>query len=79
MLSVKFTVYAIKKDSTRSVRIIFLKLGVVTDLCELLKIKSKNSRPYHPQSQGNVEHSHGTWMKKFEYDMKTENSKTMII
>ena len=68
-----------KKDSTRSVRMFFFKLGLVIDLCELLKIKLKNSQPYHPQSQGKVERSHGTWKKKLEFDMKQENSKTMII
>ena len=79
MLNVKFTVYAIKKESTRSVRKFFFKLDLVIDLCELLKIKLKNSRPYYPQSQGKVERSHGTWKKKLEFDMKQENSKTMII
>ena len=50
MFTVKFAVYAIKKNSTISVRIFFLELSVVIDLCELLKIKLKNSQPYHPQS-----------------------------
>ena len=80
MLRVKFflfTVHAIKKSI--SVRIFFLELGVVIDLCELLKIKLKNSRPYRLQSQGKVERSHGTWKKKLEFDMKQENSKTMIM
>ena len=79
MSRVKFTAYAIKKDSTRSVRIFFLKLGVAIDLCKLLKINSKNSRQYHPQSQGNVEHLHGTGKRKLVFDMKREYSKTMII
>ena len=79
MLSVKFTVYAIKQNSTISVRIFFIELGVVIDLCELLKTKLKNSRPYHPQSQGKVERSHDTWKKKLGFDLKQENSKTMII
>ena len=85
MLSVKFTVFlfiyriCIKKNSTILVRIFFLESGVVIDLCELLKIKLKNSRPYHPQRQGKVERSHGTWKKKLEFDMKQENSKAMTI
>ena len=74
MFTVKFPVYAIKKKSTISVRIFFLELSVVIDLCELLKIKLKNSRPYHPQSQGKVEPLHGTWKKKLEFDMKQEHS-----
>ena len=57
----------------------FLKLGLVTDFCKLLKINLKNSRPCHPQSQEKVERSRGTWKKKLEFDMKQENSKTMII
>ena len=80
MLNVNFF-YSIcnKKNPTISVRIFFLELGVVIDLCELLKIKLKNSRPYHPQSQGKVERSHGTWKKKLEFDKKQENSKVMIM
>ena len=75
-----FFIYSIcnKKNPTVSVRIFFLELGVVIDLCELLKIKLKNSRPYHLQSKGKVERSHGTWKKKLGFDMKQENSKTMI-
>ena len=82
MLSVNFFfIYSTcnKKNPTTSVRIFFLELGVVIDFCELLKIKLKNSQPYHLQSQGKVEHSHGTWKEKLEFDMKHENSKTMII
>ena len=57
----------------------FLKSDLVIDLCELLKIKLKNSRPYHAQSQVKVERSHGTRKKKLELDMKQENTKTIVI
>ena len=56
----------------------FLKSDLVIDLCELLKIKLKNSRPYHAQSQVK-ERSHGTRKKKLELDMKQENTKTIVI
>ena len=57
----------------------FLKLDLVIDLCELLKVKLKNSRPYYAQSQVKVERSHGTRNKKLELDMKQENAKTIVI
>ena len=79
MLSVRFTLYTITKDSTRPSRMFFLELGLVTDLCELLKFKLKNRRPYHQQSQEKVERSRDTWKEKLESDMKEENSKTIII
>ena len=57
----------------------FLKLDLVIDLCELLKVKLKNSRPYHAQSQVKMERSHGTRNKKLELDTKQENAKTIVI
>ena len=78
MLSVRFAVFA-KKDSTRSLRMFFLKLSIAIRFCKLLKINLKNSRPYHLQSQGKMERSHRTGKRKLEFDMKQENSKTMVI
>ena len=68
-----------KQNSVRSVSILFLQLGIVIDLSELLKIKLKTSQPYYPQSQGKVERSHATWKNGIEFDMKQGNSKPMII
>ena len=32
-------------------------------------IQNKESRPYHPQSQGKIERSHGTWKTKLRFDI----------
>ena len=32
-------------------------------------IQNIESRPYHPQSQGKIERSHGTWKTKLRFDI----------
>lgn len=34
--------------------------NVFTEVCRLLKIKNSSTSPYHPQSNGSLERSHGT-------------------
>ena len=41
--------------------------GAVKGLCRKLKVKMVHSRPYHPQSQGKIERSHGALRSKMEY------------
>ena len=53
---------------------LFFVSGAVAKLCKLLNIKVKNSRPYHPQSQGKVGRSHETWKRKLEFDTSQGNS-----
>ena len=36
------------------------------------KIEMTKNRPYHPQSQGKVERSHGLLIKKMKYDLLTQ-------
>lgn len=47
----------------------FSFLGEVNKAFTTLGIKKFESRPYHPQSQGKVERSHGTWKAKLRYDI----------
>ena len=56
----------------------FLFLGFVSDLAKRLDVKEINSRPYHPQSQGQIERSHSTWKRKLEYDILKGNRKQYI-
>ena len=42
--------------------------GSVDDYCKREKITIIRSTPYHPQSQGKVERSHGTWKRRFLRD-----------
>ena len=42
--------------------------GAMKTLCRQMGIKIICSRPYHPQSQGKVERSHGSLRAKMEYD-----------
>ena len=43
--------------------------GAVITLCKKMNIKVIRSGSYHPQSQGKVERSHGTWKDKIRYDL----------
>ncbi|CAC5397909.1 unnamed protein product [Mytilus coruscus] len=43
--------------------------GVVTRLCKDMNIKLIYSSSYHPQSQGKIERSHGTWKDKIRFDL----------
>ena len=36
-------------------------------------------RPYHPQSQGKCERSHGTWKEKLRYDMMSGSGNSMFV
>lgn len=49
--------------------------GAVKELCRQLGIKIICSSPYHPQSQGKVEHSHRALRSKMEYDIIQMGSK----
>ena len=42
--------------------------GAVENYCRRHRIKVNRSSPYHPQSQGKVERSHGSWKRKIEHD-----------
>ena len=42
--------------------------GALKGLCRKLKVKMVHSRPYHPQSQGEIERSHRALRSKMEYD-----------
>ena len=46
-------------------------LGDVKKSLELAGIKKCESSAYHPQSQGKVERSHGTWKSKLRYDIES--------
>ena len=47
-------------------------LDSVKDFLERIGIERRPSRPYHPQSQGKVERSHGTWKEKVKFDLLRE-------
>ena len=47
-------------------------LGDVKAALERLNIKKSESSQYHPQSQGKIERSHGTWKTKLRYDLEKE-------
>ena len=48
--------------------------GFVSDIMELLDVSVRNSRPYHPQSQGKCERSHATWKNKLDFDQARGNT-----
>jgi len=45
--------------------------GAVKKLCKELGIKVIKGRPYHPQSQGEIERAHRSFKKKGMYDLLT--------
>ena len=54
-------------------------LGIVKDALMLLGIEERSGAPYHPQSQGKVERSHGTWKKKLFYDLADKGGISIVI
>ena len=44
-------------------------LGETDIFLERLGVKHIRGRPYHPQSQGKCERSHGTWKEKIRFDL----------
>ena len=49
-------------------------LGATTTFFQKLCIKHIRGRPYHPQSQGKCERSHGTWKDKLRFDLLQEKT-----
>ena len=43
--------------------------GAVKTFLKKCSIQNIESRPYHPQSQGKLEKSHGTWETKLRFDI----------
>ena len=43
--------------------------GAVKTFFKKCGIKNIESRPHHPQSQGKIERSHGTWKTKLRFDI----------
>ena len=43
--------------------------GAVKTFLKMCGIQNTESRPYHPQSQGKIERSHGTWKTKLKFDI----------
>ena len=41
-------------------------------------IEFRTSRPYHPQSQGKCERSHGVWKRKIEFDLLQNQSESKL-
>jgi len=44
--------------------------GDVDKALKEMGIKKAESRAYHPQSQGKIERSHGTWKTKMRFDIQ---------
>ena len=58
----------------RTIKLFHVFLVEVMELCQQLGIKQIRSRSYHPQSQGKIERSHGTWKRKIQFDIDNEES-----
>ena len=43
--------------------------GAVKTFLKMCGIQNIESRLYHPQSQGKIERSHGTWKTKLRFDI----------
>ena len=43
--------------------------GAVKTFLKMCGIQNIESWPYHPQSQGKIERSHGTWKTKLRFDI----------